>query len=221
MKCFKFRSKSEERKKVYDWYFVKTRKLTKDPHIPHPPHISTLPTCFPENPLLERISKISWRRTRKGAWERCRETFREMWWCLAGDHSLYRSPETSLLAAKSHKQGKSWLRPTAITTHLLRRLLGQTLGGNVWSFSISKIWFHELCETLESIFWWIWFNLVGWFHKKLEREAPFSSITNLPSPFPGCTGPGFSQNIYINSFTRSVLIKLLPLFVSCVDALAI
>ena len=157
-------------------------------HIPHPPHISTLPTCFPENPLLERISKISWRRTRKGAWERCRETFREMWWCLAGDHSLYRSPETSLLAAKSHKQGKSWLRPTAITTHLLRRLLGQTLGGNVWSFSISKIWFHELCETLESIFWWIWFNLAhggftrSWSGRRHLAQLPICQALSLDAP---------------------------------------
>ena len=47
-------------------------------HIPHPPHISTLSTCS-QKKTKERISKISWRRTRKGAWERCRETFQELW----------------------------------------------------------------------------------------------------------------------------------------------
>ena len=95
-------------------------------HIPHPHHISTL--SRPKNPWKEfqKYFVLYLFGADKRPWERCRETFRELcWWWLEPSTtplSLYRSPETSLLAAKSHKQGKSCLRPTGITTHLLGRL---------------------------------------------------------------------------------------------------
>ena len=136
-------------------------------------------------------------------------------WSPLQDHSLYRSPETSLLAAKSHNQGKSWVRPTDITTHLLGRLRNQLQAldpGQGWNLfwnciqerAVFNIWFHELRETRGSIFWWIWFNLQE-FHKKLELELGRRHLAQLSI----CQGLSLAAPDHVFSSTIYILLDFL------------
>ena len=107
VQCFKFRSKPEQRKKVYYWYSVKTWKLSKDPTHSCPPYFN--PFHMHWNPVkmgrkyfvLYLLAAIC-ERGKDAVWLCTGTRLRSLSLSVPGQNHRH-----SLLLAKSHILGKS------------------------------------------------------------------------------------------------------------------